>query len=276
MTASSRSTTLPARASGSLGFSLAAAACLSLVAWGWNVRGETYLKADTGPGYALGIAGTAMMLTLLLYSLRKRLAFMRSWGQIRVWFSIHMLLGILGPVAILFHANFRLGSLNSNVALACVLAVASSGIVGRFIHPKVHHGLFGRRVTLSELRIDVEKQRGPLGEVIAACPALGRELARFEADTLGPGSRARSPWRLVLLGGKTRRARRRSLRALKRSRLASAPRARAVRAYLDAIRRAAQFTAYARLLSLWHAFHLPLCALLFAAAIVHVIAVHMY
>ena len=47
-------------------------------------------------------------------------------------------------------------------------------------------------------------------------------------------------------------------------------------AYLAAVRRVAEFGAYEQLFSLWHAFHLPLCVLLFGAAAVHVLAVHLY
>jgi hypothetical protein len=271
-----QSPTPSSRARRPFGFRLATAACLGLVAWGWNVREETYFTAASGPGYALGIAGTAMMVGLLLYSLRKRLSFMRSWGPIQRWFAIHMMLGVLGPVAILFHANFRLGSLNSTIALACVLVVASSGLVGRFIYPKVNLGLSGRRASLTELRIAAEKRRAPLGELLANCPALARELSRFEAAALALGPGARLPWRLALFGGATRRARRRARRALKRARLKSRPRVRAVNGYLDAVRRVAEYTVYDRIFSLWHAFHLPLCGLLFAAAALHVIAVHMY
>jgi len=46
--------------------------------------------------------------------------------------------------------------------------------------------------------------------------------------------------------------------------------------YLTAIRRIAQYRGYERLFSLWHAFHLPFCVMLFLAAAVHVVAVHMY
>jgi hypothetical protein len=38
----------------------------------------------------------------------------------------------------------------------------------------------------------------------------------------------------------------------------------------------AGFSVYERVFALWHAFHLPLCFLLFAAAFVHVIAAHLY
>ena len=52
--------------------------------------------------------------------------------------------------------------------------------------------------------------------------------------------------------------------------------AEAVRSYVAGIRKVAEFGTYERLFSLWHAFHLPFCVMLFLAAAVHVIAVHMY
>ena len=41
---------------------------------------------------------------------------------------------MLGPVLILWHTNFKLGSINSSVALIAMLVVAASGLVGRFLH----------------------------------------------------------------------------------------------------------------------------------------------
>jgi hypothetical protein len=42
------------------------------------------------------------------------------------------------------------------------------------------------------------------------------------------------------------------------------------------MRRVARFSSYERAFALWHAFHLPFCIVLFGAAAVHVVAVHMY
>jgi hypothetical protein len=52
--------------------------------------------------------------------------------------------------------------------------------------------------------------------------------------------------------------------------------AEAVAAYVEGVRKVAEFNAFVRLFSLWHAFHLPFCVMLFVAAAVHVVAVHMY
>jgi hypothetical protein len=54
----------------------------------------------------------------------------------------------------------------------------------------------------------------------------------------------------------------------------------AAAAYIDkrlvATRRVAEFQAYERLFSLWHALHLPLIFMLIVAAVVHIVAVHVY
>lgn len=249
-------------------FGLFLAGCLALVAWGAGVREENYLSPDFGPGYAMGFVGTSCMLLLLGYSARKRLRAIGSLGPLRHWFGVHMLLGILGPVAILFHANFRLGSQNSSVALACMLLVAASGVVGRLIYPKIHHGLYGHRASLRELQQAAASQRPTL----AVTPGLGRELVALESLAAG------APKGLVSAVGRFARVRLRasSLGRMVSSRERGQPAGRAVAAYLSAVTRVVEFSVYERLFGLWHAFHLPLCFLLLGATIVHVIAAHMY
>src|SRR5512145_204287 len=244
------------------------AACVALVAWGACVRDENHLSPDFGPGYALGFVGTCCMLLLLGYSARKRLRAIGSLGPLRHWFGVHMLLGILGPVAILFHANFRLGSRNSTVALACMLLVAASGVVGRLIYPKIHHGLYGHRASLRELQQAAASQRTAL----AVAPELGSELAVLESLAAGgPGGLLSACLRFARV-----RRRARSLRRAVSSRGHAAPARRAVAAYLGAVTRVAEFSVYERLFGLCHAFHLPLCFRLFSARIVRVVDAHLY
>jgi hypothetical protein len=257
-----------------------AAACAAVIAGGLHAREERYWTPEHGFGYALGVGGTACMLLLLLYSLRKRLAPLRSLGRLRHWLGVHMALGLLGPIAILLHANFRLGSLNSNVALACALTVSASGIVGRLIYPKIHHGLSGRRTSLRELREAVESMREALDASRRASPGGESSLRDLESLALErPVGLAASLRRFLIVGRRARIARRDAGRALRRAAASPADARRAAReldAYLGALRRVARFSAYERLFSLWHAFHLPLCFLLFGAAAVHVVAVHVY
>src|SRR4030067_2417035 len=107
---------------------------LIFLALAWAVRNTDYYEPGSDFGYYLGVVGGAMWLALLLYSLRKHVRFMHSWGASRHWFRIHMIFGIAGPTLILFHSKFQVGSVNAAIALSCMLLVAGSGIVGRFIY----------------------------------------------------------------------------------------------------------------------------------------------
>jgi hypothetical protein len=271
----SRALPQPRRSPRTTAFRVVCFTCAVLLAWGWSQRDDGTLSARFGLGYALGIFGTSCMLLLLLYSLRKRARALSRWGPVRHWFNVHMMLGIVGPVAILFHCNFRLGSLNSNVALVCALLVAASGVVGRIVYPKIHHGLYGRRASVRELERAVSSQRDALRAAAAASPRLAREIQAFEAAA---AREADGPLAALLryagLGSRVGTLRRACAEVAGGA--AGAPTRRALEEYVAAVRRVAGFAIYERFFALWHAIHLPLCVLLFGAAIVHVIAVHMY
>jgi hypothetical protein len=244
-------------------------ACAALLAWGASVRDENYVSSGFGLGYALGVVGLAFMTLLLLYSVRKRAHALAGAGPLRHWFGTHMMLGILGPVAILFHANFRPGSTNSSVALVCMLLVAGSGIVGRLIYPKLHEGLYGRRADVRALERAAAARRGALGAGSEGQPALARALAALEALAHGdPPGLLSALVRLVRLERQARAVRRLA------ARVPGGP--AALEAYVGAVRRVVEFAIYERFFASWHAFHLPLCFLLFLAAAVHVVAAHMY
>src|SRR5262245_13252078 len=141
--------------------------------YGWQLRDEGHLTPESGVGYWLGIGGASAMLLLLGYPLRKRLPTLKALGSVTSWFRLHMMLGVIGPALILLHANFKLGSLNSNVALLAMLTVASSGLVGRYLYGRIHQGLYGRRAHIAELQ----------GEVAALKDAIEGELS-LPADFL--------------------------------------------------------------------------------------------
>lgn len=262
-----------------------------LLLCGWRLRDLGYINAEEGLGYWLGIAGGTGMLLQLGYTLRKKVAWMRCLGKVRYWFIVHMMMGILAPVMILFHANFSLGSLNSNVALASMLIVVASGIIGRFIYGRIHKGLTGRQLSLQGLRSELEEDRHVMQPLFAFDPGLGEQLDGWRERV----SRGRPPllqlvflvflpWRLLLfrfdLGRRTRRA----LVLLGRERgwtQADIRRhrrqvGRSLKRYVQDLHSVAGFAFYTRLFALWHVLHLPLFVLLLVSAVFHVIAVHMY
>jgi len=253
-------------------------ACAALLWAAWRVRDELYLRAEEGLGYALGIVGLSCMVLLLLYSLRKRTRLVRGPGALRHWFRAHMVLGIVGPTAILLHSNFNLGSRNSTAALVSMLLVAGSGYVGRFIYARIHRGLFGERRQLNELRSEAEVGFGAAEGLLRLDPALQTRFDAFEDAALTPpAGLVGAMLRLSRAGSRARALRRASRLSLDGS---DHPNPWVLEAafeeYVAAALRVARFSLYERLFSLWHAVHLPLAFILFGAAAVHVLAVHMF
>lgn len=262
---------------------LAQVAAASLIGAGWLLRDERFVVPERGAGYLLGLLGLGAMVLLLAYPVRKRVRALRNLGRVGRWFEIHMLLGLVGPVAVLYHSNFSLGSTNANVALLCVLVVAGSGVVGRVLYVRIHVGLEGRRRTLAEVREAVLSSHALL-ETSAASEQVVARLAAYEDRVLGssPGE-APTIVRRLGAGWSGRRALHDVRRLLKRSGAGPAPTAasersvlNAARRYVGAVRSVAGFQSWERLFALWHVAHLPLSFLLFASAAVHVIAVHLY
>ena len=253
---------------------------------------ERYITPRSGLGYALGIIGGSLMLLLLLYSARKRAPWLGFLGSVSAWFEAHMVLGIVGPIFILFHSNYRLGATNSNVALYCMFIVAGSGLIGRYIYARIHFGLYGRKTSLNDLQSSAEKLRSN-SHAVAFLPELVGRLAADEARLLASGPRLPvlcivKPLVVAVnaLGARWRLRRyvRRALKvAARHSRTVAKHRKRLRRAatvYIDmrlvATRRVAEFEAYERLFAVWHLLHVPMFFMLLVAAIVHVIAVNVY
>jgi len=154
---------------------------VGLITWGSRAHLERYITAQRGIGYWLGITGGSMMLLLLLYSARKRLAWLRWMGGLPAWFDFHMVLGVVGPVLVLFHSNFSLGATNSNVALICMLLVAGSGVIGRYIYTRLHAHMDGHEVTLDQLKAVGTRLRAQRTSFETSAGSVGRNRPRGAA-----------------------------------------------------------------------------------------------
>ncbi len=269
-------------------FALVAAVLIA----GWYMSGEEFLVAESGMGYTLGIVGGSMMLLLLLYPLRKKARFMRSMGAVKHWFRAHMLLGVIGPVLVLFHCNFNIGSMNSTVVLSAMLLVAGSGLVGRYVYTKIHYGLYGRQITLRELQEDLDYKKSSLVFVLKYAPKLRERLQAFDSSALKSRESFRSSlwgyltigirgrWTHVALLVGLRRALKVAAKRYEWSELERQRRSRAARKHIsihmNSALRIAEFNVYERFMSLWHLLHFPLFIMLVVAGVVHILAVHMY
>jgi hypothetical protein len=258
---------------------------------GWTRRNDDFIDPEHGLGYYLGIVGGSLMLALLLYPLRKRVKWMRSWGSVAGWFRLHMILGIVGPALVILHSNFEIKSLNASVALYCMLLVSGSGIIGRYIYSRIHRGLYGGKLEARELLEEAREFREGLGSDLSGAAwqaqfvALEREAtprargffgALVHAVAVGAHSH-RSERALLHDFGTDIRARasvghwdgRESRSYLREGRAR-------IRRYHEVLRRTASLAVYERLFAAWHVLHLPLFYMLILTASIHVVAVHLY
>jgi hypothetical protein len=259
---------------------------------GWLVRDLKLITPEQGTGYWLGIIGGSLMLSLLLYPLRKKVRFLHRLGSTRRWFRMHMILGLLGPLLVLYHCNFQLGSFNSRVALYCMLLVAVSGIVGRHFYAAIHRGLYGRKLTLGDLQKELASSAERSHGLAALMPRLIAKLDQLcvelqgdkVTNSLGIGRSIR--WlltqrfvQLSLLWTARRELRLAAVRfevvARDQKRLKRTT-SRFIRDYTKLMTRVAKFTIYERLFAIWHVLHLPIFFVMVLSALVHVLAVHMY
>lgn len=265
---------------------------LGVLAAAYAVREEEYIIPKHGAGYWIGILGGLILLSLLLYPVRKKNAREAKYGSVSTWFRLHMILGVLGPVLILLHSNFQLKSVNATVATVIMLTVVASGIIGRFLYRRVHKGLYEKKAEVTALLFDADVLYDAFGEDMRWAPDIMEQLKSFEGRVLQAHSNpVQSLAFIVGSAVETRASHRKIARQAReilheRARVERWPKDkfkaalhgvnRHLDGYFRSVRQAAELKFYSRLFGLWHVLHLPLYLLLIVAAIVHIIAVHLY
>jgi len=259
---------------------------------GWLVRDKNIVDPNNGIGYWLGIVGGTLMLLLLFYPASKRSALLRRLGLVKHWFRIHMIFGLVGPLLVLYHCNFSVAAINSNVALYSMLAVAGSGIIGHYFYARIHRGLYGKRANIEDLRTELAAAIDGNNGVAVILPKFAAELHDISEELLGAKYTKKMNISTSLIWTFKHyyiRARlffniRRELQvkgmlsnsiAANRNDLSRVANQYA-KTQVNLMRRVAQLSFYERLFSLWHVFHMPMFILLIVSALVHVLAVHMY
>jgi hypothetical protein len=214
-------------------------------------------------GHGLGIAGIVLMLmTETLYSLRKR-SRLAQWGRMSSWLRFHIFTGLVGPTMVLLHTAFAFHGL-AGVVTALMVVVVLSGIVGRYIYTAVPRTAEGAEVEAEDLerqmaQLATELQRRPVGlpMPLSAVPETARAGAGLVLGRsfLGWEDRLRL-WRWERSLDPSARAQAREMNRLVLRRRALG-------------RQAASLVAARRTLATWHAVHIPIGMVLFAAAFFH-------
>ncbi|MEJ2142871.1 MAG: pyridine nucleotide-disulfide oxidoreductase, partial [Gammaproteobacteria bacterium] len=199
--------------------------------------------------------------------------FMRNWGNVSHWFRLHMILGIIGPLLVLFHSNFSLGSTNSNLALFSMLLVAGSGLIGRYIYTRIHFGVYGQQASLKEIRENLQITKGKLSEQFKLSGTITTKIRAIEKRLLKKRiffvSILLLPFIPIYTYGNiffVVRAIRKDIRRQARQngwdnkiRKKFSIEANSLLVfYIKNVRRAAELNIYRQLFSLWHLLHMPL------------------
>jgi hypothetical protein len=108
------------------------------------------LRPSGAIGLKLGMLGVSMFAALFLYPLRKRLKWLSKIGSPRHWLDFHVVIGATAPVIIALHSSFKFRGI-AGMAFWIMLAVAISGIVGRYIYAQIPRSLNSAEISLKEL-----------------------------------------------------------------------------------------------------------------------------
>lgn len=220
-------------------------------------------------GHSLGVVGFILMLmTEVLYSLRKRSRRAR-WGRMSRWLQFHIFTGLVGPYMVLLHTAWRFNGL-AGILMLLTAVIVASGFFGRYIYTAVPRTADGIELEAEQLNEMIAEVDSTLNTVRETNPGLAKgideELASLPEGqglmlVIGRAFREfhyRREWRKrkqqmeAHLGGQGRQLENllRRRRRLKRQ--------------------ANSLAAARRMLSLWHAVHIPIGMALFTIAFIHI------
>jgi hypothetical protein len=235
--------------------------------WTWKPGGSV--------GQLLGVVGSAMMVVMLAYSLRKRVRALRRLGQLSHWLDIHIYLGTMGPLLVVLHSSFKVHGL---VALSfwSMIAVALSGVLGRYLYLQLPRTRAGEELTLGEL----VKQDGALSTRLTQEFGLDTRLIERLEGLAAPPSGRRGVVRAfggALVADLTLRYR---LRGFARQCGQVPP--RLFGEFLEVARRKAVvrrrivfWEAAHRLFHYWHVVHKPFAVVMYVFMVVHIVVASM-
>ncbi len=153
-------TLLYAIAFGALGYFAWAGSAYYLTPVLERPRHELYWLYKPGGtlGLAFGIVGASLMIAMLLYSVRKRVAGLRRFAHLKSWLHFHIFCGVVGPLFIVLHSSFKVQGLVS-LSFWSMVVVALSGFVGRYLYGLIPRARSGDELTLAEATDRIEGLR---------------------------------------------------------------------------------------------------------------------
>ena len=137
-------------------------------------------------GLPLGVVGAIFMLSTLPYAARKRWRPLARLGTTSKWLEVHIFFGIVGPVLVTLHTAFKFNGVVA-VGYWLMMAVWSSGFVGRYLYVRIPKTIRGVELSRQELEAELarvaaslEGTATPPAELVAEHAILSRRLKYLE------------------------------------------------------------------------------------------------
>ena len=257
---------------GSVAYFLAEGAAYYLTPLDERARHPLYwtLKPGGTLGLRFGMAGLAMMTVMHLYSVRKRLRPLRKLGALRKWLDLHILMGILGPLFVVLHSSFKVGGLVA-ISFWSMVAVALSGVFGRYLYLKIPRARTGEELTLADVEKADREMTQRLRDEFGADPSFLETLDKVAAPPAPAGLLRLLVWLVAEDLGFHRGA----LLAVARSLPGLPPDlarelVHVVRQKAVLRRRILLWNALHRIFHHWHVVHRPFAVVMYLFVLVHV------
>jgi hypothetical protein len=242
--------------------------------WLWLARD---VQAGDRIGHSIGWIGTASMLLMHVYSIRKRVRALSHLGKLSTWLRWHIFLGLQGALLVCFHSAHLTTLANiSGATIACTLVVVASGIFGRYLYSLLPKALSGERLSARQIEAELAELAPVVDDAKTKFPSLAPAIDELQA--MPPITGKLKFGDLLRLDLRTRRA----LAHFRRAIAVEKPSPELDRFVLAARRRGAllrrlgMLTAAERWFRGWHVFHKPLTFILAGVVVLHVVAHYIY
>lgn len=218
--------------------------------------------------YWLGWIGFSFMVIMMVYSLRKRIKSMQGLGKLDDWLDFHIFCGILGPIFIIFHSNFKVGGLVA-ISFWSMIITSVSGIIGRYVYFQLIGDKEAIRGKIHDYEVGFEQLRKyknipeevmnemKVRAIAVACGADASSHMKMDFWTVMFLS-IYSDIKSLFIPIKIADGLPRSLSAI-------------LLKYGKAQRKSYFYSYYKKAMGYWHVFHLPFAVFMYIVAVLHII-----
>jgi hypothetical protein len=239
-----------------------------LITFGYiQTAARTAIPAASGFfGHSLGVIGFILMLmTEILYSLRKRYQFAR-WGKLQNWLSFHIITGLVGPYMVLLHSSWKFNGL-AGILMLLTIIIVISGFIGRYFYTSIPRSIDGTYLEAEQISIMVKDTEDSISDWKLSQPETFKRAEQIISDL---GNNKVSHYKKLKL--------QKELRAFSEHQDASViDELISLLEQLDLMsRQLDQLDRTRRLLAIWHTFHVPIGIALFFIAFIHIAATLYY